>query len=190
MLTVTQIQNEALVEKEIVAVLSLLSSIWPSKDKTLPQLVEAFPEVQRHYRVSYPGSTRTSQRHVVWDGGKLIAHALTFERPVISKDREIPVMALSRVCVTPVHRGKGVGAEIVRSAFQRVDSGEFSVSLFQTTIPAFYERLGAATVVNQFVNPRNDVAPDTNPWSDEWIMIYPGDYPWPTGLIDLNGPGY
>ncbi len=189
-MTVTQIQNEALVKKEIVAVVSLLDSIWPNEEKTVPQLVKAFPEVQRHCRVSYPGSTHESRRHVVWDGGELIAHALTFERPVISKNREISVMALARVCVTPVHRGKGIGADIIRSAFQRVDSGEFSVSLFQTTIPAFYERLGAVTVANQFVNSRNDVAPDTNPWSDEWIMIYPGDFPWPTGLIDLNGPGY
>ena len=99
-------------------------------------------------------------------------------------------MALSGVCVLPSYQGKGLGAEIARRTFGRIHGDEFDVSLFQTTIPAFYTKLGAALVTNKFVNSRNKTHPDANPWHDEWAMIYPRGYSWPQGPIDLNGPGY
>jgi predicted N-acetyltransferase YhbS len=119
-----------------------------------------------------------------------VAHGLTFERPVITGAGEISVMALSGVCVLPNYQGKRLGAEIVRRAFGRLHGGEFEVSLFQTTIPAFYEKLGAISVTNRFVNSRNKTHPDTNPWHDPWVMIYPRSHSWPQGQIDLNGPDY
>jgi GNAT superfamily N-acetyltransferase len=99
-------------------------------------------------------------------------------------------MALSGVCVWPSYQGRGLGAEIVRRAFGRIDAGEFAVSLFQTTIPAFYEKLGATSVTNSFANSRHKEHGSTNPWRYDSVMIYPKSYPWPEGPIDLNGPGY
>ncbi len=190
MQSVTRQPDDTLSVDEVVAVVSLLNSVWPSKEKSLAELVEGFPEAQRSRRVSYLGSTRASLRHLVWDGPELIAHALTFERAIIAEEAPMLVMALSGVCVAPEHRGKGLGGEIVRSTFERVDADEFSVSLFQTGVRPFYEALGARVVANQFVNSRNAEAPRARPWNDQWTMIYPRDHEWPLGLIDLNGPGY
>jgi GNAT superfamily N-acetyltransferase len=103
---------------------------------------------------------------------------------------ELPVMALSGVCVAEPFRGLGIGAALVRSAFERVDQGEFPVSLFQTTVPDFYRKLGAVAVDNVFRNSRNEADPEASPWGDEEIMIYPRHFDWPKGIIDLNGPGY
>ena len=47
MLTVSQYKDTALSTAEITAVMTLLNQIWPSKDKTLSELVEAFPERAR-----------------------------------------------------------------------------------------------------------------------------------------------
>jgi predicted N-acetyltransferase YhbS len=38
-------------------------------------------------------------------------------------------MALSGVCVTPSHRGQGLGRDIARDSLARVDRGEFAVAL-------------------------------------------------------------
>jgi predicted N-acetyltransferase YhbS len=190
MLNITAHDDTDLAREEIVAVVSLVYGFWPSKDKTIAELVEAFPEIGKQYRASYPQIRLPSLRYVVWDKDKAVAHALTFERPVITSNGEISVMALSGVCVLPSYQGKGLGAEIVRRTFGRIHGGEFEVSLFQTTIPAFYTRMGATSVTNKFVNSRNKKHPDANPWHDEWVMIYPKSYSWPQGPIDLNGPGY
>ena len=190
MLNITAHHDTDLSREEIVAVVSLVYSFWPSKDKTIAELVEAFPSISKQYRASYPQIRHPSLRYVVWDKDKAVGHALTFERPVITSAGEIPVMALSGVCVLPAYRGRGLGAEIVRRTFARIHGGEFDVSLFQTTIPAFYEKLGATLVTNRFVNSRNENHPDANPWHDERVMMYPRGYSWPQGPIDLNGPGY
>ena len=78
----------------------------------------------------------------------------------------------------------------IEEAMQRVDQGEFPVSLFQTPKPGFYEKLGARKVNNRFVNSKNEQDPEADPWPAEHVMIYPTPYPWPEGVIDLNGPGY
>jgi predicted N-acetyltransferase YhbS len=102
-----------------------------------------------------------------------VGHAFTFERPIISESVETSVMALSQVCVAPAHRGKGLGAELVRRAFQRIRNGEFPVSIFQTTIPVFYQRLGATVVNNRFFNSRNQEDPDAKPWRDSRLNAKP-----------------
>ena len=140
MVNITVHHDTDLSREEIVAVVSLVYGFWPSKEKTIPELVEAFPEISKQYRAAYPQIRLPSLRYVVWDKDKAVAHGLTFERPVITNAGEISVMALSGVCVLPSYQGKGFGAEIVRRAFERIHGGEFGVSLFQTTIPAFYEK--------------------------------------------------
>jgi predicted N-acetyltransferase YhbS len=190
MLSITEHHDSDLSREEIVAVVSLVYRFWPSKDKTIDEVVDDFPEAGKRHTASYPQVRLPSLRYLVWDKDNAVAHARTFERPLTTSAGEISVMALSGVCVLPSYQGRGLGAEIVRRAFGRIHAGEFAVSLFQTTIPAFYEKLGATLVTNRFVNSRNKIHPDANPWHDEWIMIYPKSYAWPEGTIDLNGPGY
>ena len=190
MFNVTRREDSALVTDEIVAIVSLVSAIWPHPQKTISELVDTFMERHFRYLASYPGIAHPSVRHLGWVDGQLVGHALTFERPVISERSEIPVMALSGVCVSPSYRRNGIGIALARDAFRRVDEWEFPVSIFQTTIPDFYQRLGAAVVGNRFFDSKNEDNPDAPPWTDGRIMIYPSAYPWPTGPVDLNGPGY
>ena len=61
--------------------------------------------------------------------------------------------------------------------------------LFQTGVPDFYRQLGAARVRNRFINSLAE-DPRANPWWDEHVMIHPGDYPWPQGVVDLQGGAF
>ena len=189
MYTLTQSENAKLSEEEIVAVVSLVNSVWPHPEKTLEELVQGFKPAYERYFAPYRMS-RPPIRFMAWRDGRLAGHAFTFERPMSIDGVETPVMALAQVCVEPQFRGNGLGARLVRSAFQRLPGEEFRLSIFQTTVPGFYEKLGARTVENRFINSRNPDDSDARPWKDGVIMIYPKGYAWPDGSIDLNGPGY
>jgi len=190
MFNVTRQENSALVRDEIMAIVSLVSAIWPHPQKTISELIDTFMEQHFGYVASHPGVVQPSVRHLVWVDGQLVGHAFTFERPVILGNSEISVMALSGVCVSPSYRRNGIGIALARDALRRVDDGEFPASVFQTTIPDFYERLSAAVVGNRFFDSTNEDDPNASPWTDGCIMSYPSAYLWPTGPIDLNGPGY
>lgn len=182
--------DAALSSDEVFEIVSLLNRVWPKPDATVAELVRAFPEAQRYRRVAEPEAREPAMRHLIREEAGLIAHALTFERTILSEEGEVRLMALSGVCVMPSHRGQGLGRDIARDSLARVDRGDFPVALFQTGVPAFYRALGAEVIRNRFCDSRNRIAPDANPWNDEWIMIYPGEYKWPRGVVDLNGPGY
>jgi hypothetical protein len=79
---------------------------------------------------------------------------------------------------------------VVRAVFNLVDRGKFPVSLWMTTVPKFYEILGARLLDNTWVNSHSSDDPKADPWPDELKMIYPAGYAWPDGQIDLNGPVY
>jgi predicted N-acetyltransferase YhbS len=189
-LRVDTLPDESLSEGQIQAIATLLDRVWPKDLDSLSELVGLFMEKRRRRRVSDPRSTRPPQRHLVWRESDLMAHALTFERSVVAEGEEVAVMALSQVCVSPNARGGGLGRAVALHALRRVDEKEFQLSLFQTGVPDFYRKLGARVVENSFVDSTNRLAPDANPWSDEWIMIYPSDSGWPRGTVDLNGPAY
>jgi predicted N-acetyltransferase YhbS len=126
---------------------------------------------------------------VIREGEAPIAAARTFGREVQTPSGPLTVMALAGVCSDPAQRGRGLGQTIVRAAWQRVDRGDFSFSLFQTSeaLKAFYERLGAVAVDNAFTD---SLARDPNiwPWSEPVVMRYPAGPGWPAGTIDLQGP--
>lgn len=133
----------------------------------------------------------TGRRYLKWHGEQLVAHARTFIRKVFVEEQLIQVLALATVCSDPDLRGKGLGAEVTRAAFQLVGQTDWpGVSLFQTPVPKFYEKLNSRTVDNRFVNRLNEKDPDANPWRDDIIMIYPSEYEWPAGIVNLNGPDY
>ena len=104
--------DAALTHEEIFEIVSLLNHVWPKGDATVLELAGAFPDVQRYRRVSVPGSGQPAIRHLVRDREELVAHALSFERTVISENGQLPVMALSGVCVTRVGAAKGLAARL------------------------------------------------------------------------------
>ncbi len=133
----------------------------------------------------------TCRRYVIWEGGQAIAHARIFIRVVTVEDRDIPVLALATVCSHPDFRGKGLGAKVTLRAFELIGQvGWPDVSLFQTPVAPFYEKLNSRIVTNKFVNGTNEADPMGNPWRDDTQMIYPSEYAWPEGTVDLNGPDY
>jgi len=134
---------------------------------------------------------KCARRFVVWRDGKAIAHARTFVRHVFAEDTEIPVLALASVCSDPEKRGQGLGAVVTRKAFEVVvEANGPHVSLFQSPVPDFYRKLNCKVITNRFVDRTNNEDPEANPWRSSSIMIFPSEYPWPDGVIDLNGPAY
>jgi hypothetical protein len=80
---------------------------------------------------------------------------------------------------------------VVRAAFDLVDHGAYPFALFQTgeKVRPFYEKLGCVTVDNRFVNSLAD-DPQAYPFWDTAIMRYPAGPGWPSGEVDLRGPGW
>lgn len=185
MLDIVAYRHSELSESEATAMLSLLNNVWPSKEKSLPELVEEWLTGR-----SEVASRDNLQHIVIWEEGRVIAYANTFARQIHTSAGVLTVMGLSGVCVASSCRGKGLGKAIVRRAFEQVDRGLFPVSLYQTGVRLFYEKLGARIVHNTFVNSKNIEDPQANPWWDLCVMIYPARYDWPEEAIDLNGRGY
>ena len=126
------------------------------------------------------------------EAGRVLAHASVFPRTIETPSGELTIAALARVCTDSNYRGQHLGVAIVRAAFALVDEGQLPFSLFQTSVPvlAFYERLGCEVVNNRIYNSLGD-APEHSPFWDEIVMRYPASRTdWPTGDIDLRGPGY
>lgn len=176
-LRVRRVESRRATPEEMRAITELVNATWP-REAPAPG-ARAMPPVEQ------------DKTHVtIWDGDTLAAHAAFFPRTVRHVAGEFVVMALAGVCVPKDRRGAGLGRRVVLEAFRDVDAGLFRVSLFQTTVPDFYRRLGAVTVGNRFFNSRHVTGPGKTPWWDPHVMIYPAWTGWPAGDIDLNGPGY
>lgn len=189
MIEIIEFVESELTRDQAISILKLTIRVWP-KEKSLEQIAEEVIESARCDEKDQPAT-----RFAIVDAGEVIAHARTFVREIFwladdGKDyQSANVLALASVCTDPDHRGKGLGVEIVKRAFDQVGR-DVPVSLFQTGVAKFYEKLGARVVQNRFVNKLNLENPDANPWKDQQVMIYPADADWPTAEIDLNGPGY
>jgi predicted N-acetyltransferase YhbS len=181
-------RDHELSRAEVREVVRLVHSIWPLDDRPEAERVEAF--IARARRQARNGSADRALRYVVWDGNHAIANAKIFPRGISTESGSLEVMALSALCVAPERRGEGLGKALALQAFRRVDDGRFAVSLFQTSVPEFYEKLGARTVENDFCNRLNEEDPEGNPWNEPYVMIYPGTYDWPEGTIDIRGQQY
>ena len=74
----------------------------------------------------------------------------------------------------------------MRAAFRRVDQTGF-VSLFQTPVPAFYERFGSRLIDNLITTSK----PGAKPFEDPWAMVHPASTDWDDALpIDLRTDGW
>ena len=122
-------------------------------------------------------------------GERVIATSQLIPRRIQTAQGPLDVLGLAGVKTHPDFRLHGLGRLVVRAAFDYVDNGAFSVSLFQTAVPGFYEKLGCRCVGNTFVN-RFGADPNERPWWDPNTMVYPASHPWMEGQIDLLGPAW
>ena len=175
-------KKSELVRSEIEKMIHLWNRVWPREGVSIDEQIEekAIPK------------GIAARWHALYDAETLVAVARTFEREIEFSDlsERKKVLALASVCSDPDLRGRGYGMAVVRDAFSRVDEGEFSLSLYQTGVPEFYEKLGARIVENRFVNSLSITDPEANPWWEKFCMIYPASSAWSDGLVDLLGPGY
>ncbi len=129
-----------------------------------------------------------SKRFVVWDQSDAVAAARTFIRTMFVNEEPYQVLGLAGVCTAPSRRGQGLGKMVVRAALRAVDNGDCEFSLFRTGVPHFYEKLNCRMIANPIAH-----HPNENGWpvvGSEYIGLYPGDTPFPEGVVDLNGPLY
>jgi predicted N-acetyltransferase YhbS len=129
--------------------------------------------------------------YIIRDGDRLIAHVEISPRTIGTNVGDMTIGALAGVCTAPDVRGRGLGAILVRKAFELVDYGTFPFSLFQNSDSnrLFYEKLGARVIDNRIVNSLGE-DPLKNPFWAQLAMVYPAAKPWPPGEVDLRGPGY
>lgn len=175
---------------DVVQIMALTESIWPVKIESIWPVKYVRKMNSGKMVKSYLEDNKHAEVWLIWDRDELVAHARIFPRVIFVGDQSLEVMAVSGVCVGQMKRCKGLGRYLVKEAFGLIDRGIYGVSLFQTSIPAFYKKFGAKEIGNKFYNSRNKSDPRVNPWWDRFIMVYPGHYDWPEGSIDLNGPAY
>ncbi len=179
-LRIEKIPTESLNPEQEAAVRGLTTSVWPVP---APLMVERMKDCA-------PGDDRRHLHFLGWSGDALVANAHIFERTIRAGESPLPITALASVCTRADQRGSGFGRTIIEAVFAEMDAGRYPVCLFQTGVPGFYEKLGARRVESTFVNSRNPVMPQTNPFWDDIQMIYPGQGPWPDCVFDLCGPAY
>ncbi len=179
-------RDSELTEKQVLQLTHLLYDVFSTGERSFDEtltLVKDRIQTQR-------GTPSESTRFVIWEGEVVIAHAGFFLREIFTAEGPLQVGALWGVCVQDQHRGKDFGALLVKQFLKLIDQGVYPVGLWQTGVPDFYAKLGARVITNPFINAQNLENPQANPWDSESIMIYPSDFPWPDGVIDLNGRGY
>ena len=173
-------------EAQARQIVALTNKVWPDSQKTIDQRLQFILGSSE----SEAPEERESLRFVVWENGVAIAHARTFRRTVYVGDRALDVLALAGVCTDDTARGRGLGALVVKKAFEQVDRQEFEFSLFQTGVPEFYKKLNCQLIQNKIIDRTNFADPENNPFWDRFVMTYPADQVWPEGVVDLNGKGY
>ena len=186
MQVVSTYKDFELTKNQIIAIITLLNSVWPYKDKTISEVTNNWIS-----EITQSEEAENYNTHfVIWVTITAIAHAKIFSLEIYTKNGSIKIAALASVCVSPNYRNKGLGEIVTKSAFDYAKQSSFPASLFQTAIPEFYKKLGSKMVNNKFINSKNEKDPQKNPFWDKCIMIYPAEYNWSESIIDLNGQGY
>lgn len=163
-----------------VAIVELTRQVWPPDEGTPPPDVA---EIRARWK-------ERGAFIVVRQDNTVIAHAQIFRREIKIAQGILPAGALAGVCVHPEQRGHGYGAEVVRTAFKLLPEINSEVSLFQTGVPQFYQKLGARLIQNPLFDGTREDGKRENPFWEPNAMIYPATFHWPEGEIDLNGPGF
>jgi len=182
------IDRRTISERDAQSIAQLVVSIWPKMGRT----VETFTaEVLAQWKGWRGPEHQYPRSLLIREDGRLVAHASVYPRTIHTLKGEMTVLALARVCTDLAVRGRKFGDAVVRATFELVDHGTFPFALFQTTpdVRPFYERLGAVTIDNTFVNSLAE-DPKADPFWAEVRMRYPATGDWPKGEIDLCGPGW
>jgi len=184
--TVESLEETNFSAEKVAPIAELLCAVWPKPGRTVETRVAAMTA-----EMDVADQRLAPRGFVVCEGGSAIAFAQMLPRTVGTTLGDITIAGLARVCSHPDHRGRGLGEVVVRAAFELVDRGEFEWSLYQTStkVRPFYERLGAVVAKNRIVNSCGE-DPEANPFWDTVVMRYPSNEGWPSGDIDLRGPGY
>ena len=170
------------------AIAELIVSIWPKPDRTVDTFTDDILAQWKDYRGPEDEHPRS---FLIRENSRVVAHSSAYPRTISTSKGDITILALARVCTEPAVRGRKLGDAVVRKAFELVEHGPFPFALFQTStdVRPFYERLGAVAIDNKFVNSLA-ADPAINPFWAEVHMRYPATGDWPTGKIDLRGPGW
>lgn len=175
---ILQYALEAVPAELTEAINSLQQATWP----------EAIWEPENDEIPAYLEKRPGTRAFIAMDD-RLLGYAEIFPRTMYTDNGGLEVWGLASVCVAKASQGLGIGRKIVEACFAQVDAAR-GVCLFQTTLPGFYQKLNCRLVNNKFVNRTDTKSPNENPFWDEYIMIYPSGFHWPSGTIDLNGRGY
>ncbi len=178
---ITTVSLASLGRDEMRDCVRLWRSVWPKEGRDLEADVD---EKLRYAREDSP-LHRAEQIHLLRNGHRVLAQARSFIRSIRTSRGVSDILALAGVCSDPALRGTGLGRTVVAAAFERLGP-DLPVSLFQTKVPGFYEKLGSRRVANPIVNSTGD---GTTFW-DPIVMIHPAETDWPEGEIDLLGPGW
>jgi GNAT superfamily N-acetyltransferase len=170
------------------AIGELINEVWPKPHMTAQDRAAQQLELGQSFVRDADSAPRAM---VVLENDRVVAHAAMLPRTIGTEVGDLRIGGLSRVCSDPNLRGHGLGELVVRAAFCLVDESEFDFALFQTNerVRSFYEKLGAVIIENPIVNSLAE-DPTARPFWDEFVMRYPSDRRWPSGTIDLRGPGY
>jgi len=163
---------------QILKIDSLIEIIWPE---------ESTPGDSKSKIQSFHKKNKIAEVLLIESGDQLIGHTKIFPRTLFAESKSLEVIALGGVCVLDEFRKYGLGKLMVKEVFELIDKENYPICLFQTTIPKFYEKLGARIINNRFFNSKNPVQPQISPWHDPYVMIYPADASWPECDLDLNG---
>lgn len=179
----TRTPYQQLTRDQVQRILLLEDVVWPKAEKMARPIDERID--------AYFAEGVAEEVLIIEAQGRHIAQAELFPREIQTAKGPMTIMGLASVCTDPDRRGEGWGKRIALEAFKQVDNGRFAVSLFQTRVPEFYEKLGARRIDNSFRNSLAKEGPDPNPWWNPHRMIYPGSFiGWPEGEIDLLGPAW
>ena len=123
-------------------------------------------------------------QYTIWEGDRAVAYAATFPWTIYSEEKPIEILALRSVATARNRRQRGLGSEVVRSAFRETHRQARVACVFGTEIPRFYERLGAIQVENSVVYRAATKRFRMKSW--DGVMIYLAEGGWPAGTIDIR----
>ena len=166
---------------QVIDILSLMNLTWPDDDteKSVDEKVAGFYE-DHSEKICY----------CLYQDKELVGYAESIPLTIKIENNWLAVLGLGGLNVHPGWRRQGFGRVIVEAVFKRIDASEYPFCLFQTGIPHFYEKLGCRLIENRFINSNDPVDPSTNPFWDDYAMIYPATAAWPLGTVDLLRKGF
>jgi GNAT superfamily N-acetyltransferase len=175
-------------DRQARTIAELLCAVWPKPQSNVAARAAEFRSKWEDYGgldLQFPRS------FLLRESDRVVGHAEVGPRTIGTTCGELTIAALVSVCIDPKLRQQGLGRHLVRTAFQLIDDEVYSFSLFQNYAErrAFYERLGARVVDNPIVNSLAE-NPQLNPFWADLAMVYPATKTWPSGEVDLRGPGY